>query len=381
MIILLRGHIRNSFDNDDLYNLIKNLSFSNNISIYIHTWHIKQNSLSWRDVHQDNTIIDNNLIYNYFKDISNLIKLIIIDDDSKIKLIGNLEGKIMNTNCPIKGWKNLWYANYKIINYIKSMENNQYEYIVNMRFDIFNNSNQLYFDEIKDFINNNKNNNFEKNQFIEKDTLFGVDNIIIGNIDTMSYLLNNLYHNLDYIFNRFKFLDLRCQEHYIYYENCIGKNFNYFVYKIINNLKNMNEDQLMQHWINHGRHHNLICKLPNNFNYNAYRIFNNVYEWDDEKIIWHYYNHGRQQEWKYKFEDNFDYNVYRVLNNVLDWNDGQIDWHYYNHGRHQEWKYKLDYNFDYNAYRILNDFTDWNDTQLLEHWIKHGKYENRRCIF
>ena len=380
MIILLRGHIRNSFENDNLYNLIKELTYSNNISIYIHTWHVIQNSLSWREIHENNTLVTNDLINNYFRDISHLIKLIIIDNDSEIKLMGNLEGKVMNTNCPIKGWKNLWYSNYKMINYIKSM-NNLNEIIVNTRFDIFNNSNCLSSEEIINFINNNKNNNFNKNYFIEKDTLFGVDNIFIGNIDIMSYLLNNIYKNLDYILNRFKFLDLPCQEHYIYYENCIGKNFNYFVYKVMNNFYHMNDDQLMKHWIDHGRYENRICFLPDGFNYDYYKIVNNVSNWTDEEVIWHFYNHGKEQNWNYKLPDNFNFDVYRIFNNVNDWNDSQIVWHWYNHGRHQGWHYKLFDNFNLDAYRILNNLTDLNDYNLILHWYNNGQYQNLRYNF
>ena len=380
MIILLRGHIRNSFDNDNLYNLIKELSYNNTISIYIHTWHIIQNSLSWREIHENNTLVTNDLINNYFKDISHLIKLIIIDNDSEIKLIGNLEGKIMNTTCPIKGWKNLWYGNYKIINYIKSM-NDLNEVIINLRFDIFSNSNDLSSEEIINFINNNKHNHFDKNYFLEKDNLFGIDNIFIGNIDSMSYLLNNLYIKLDYILDRFKFLDLRCQEHYVYYENCIGKNFNYFVYKVMNNLYDMNDDQLMHHWINCGRHENRICILPDGFNYDYYRIVNNVLDWNDEQIIWHWYNHGIYQGWNYKLPDNFNFDVYKIFNNVNDWNNGQIIWHWYNHGKYQGWCNKFPYNFNFHAYRILNNLTDLDNYNLILHWYNYGQYHNLRYNF
>ena len=61
MIILLRGHIRNSFDNDNLYNLIKRINNEIGIkNIYIHSWNIQQNSLSWRKLEQINKPIDEN---------------------------------------------------------------------------------------------------------------------------------------------------------------------------------------------------------------------------------------------------------------------------------------------------------------------------------
>jgi hypothetical protein len=367
MIILLRGHVRNSFENDNLYNLIKELNNKYSISIYIHTWHIKQSKLSWREMDEVNSLITTDLINNYFKDISHLIKLIIIDNDSIIKKIGNLEGNIMNTNCPIKGWKNLWYGNYKIINYIQTMNNDDNIVIMNMRFDIFNNSNNLSYDEIINFIDNTKNNNFHKNYFIEKDNLFGVDNIFIGNIDSMTYLLNNLYLKLDDILEKFKFLDLRCQEHYVYYENCLGKNFDIFVYKVMNNLDYMNNNQLLDHWIHYGRYENKICTLPKGFNYDYYRIANNILDWNDKQVITHWYNHGQYQNWMYKLPDNFNFNVYKIFNNVHDWTHADIIWHWYNHGYKQGWVIGLPNNLNIHHYRILHDLTHYDDYNVILH--------------
>ena len=81
IIIILRGHIRNSFDDDKLYNLIKKISLNYKIFIFIHTWNIQQSSISWRKVDQINNIITPDTINNYFKDLVPLIKNIIIDDD------------------------------------------------------------------------------------------------------------------------------------------------------------------------------------------------------------------------------------------------------------------------------------------------------------
>jgi hypothetical protein len=323
------------------YILIKELSISNNITIYIHTWNIIQNSLSWREISTNNTAVTNDMIYNYFKDISNLIKLIIIDDDSKINLIGNLDGNIINTNCPIKGWKNLWYANYKIINYIKKLNKNYNEVVVNMRFDIFNNSNNLNKNNIINFIDTNKNNYFNKNYFITNYPKGGIDNIFIGNIDTMYYLLNNLYKKLDSILDKFKFLNILCQEEYVYYENCIPKNFNYLVYKVMNNFNGWNDTQLLKHWINYGTYENRIYSLLDDFNYTVYRVANNVMSWNNEDIILHWFNHGQYQKWIYKLPDYFNFDVYRIENNAMSWNDEDIILHWFNYGQYQKWIYKI----------------------------------------
>ena len=141
IIIILRGHIRSSFDDDKLYNLIKKIDQIYNIHIYIHTWNIQQSNISWRNIKEINNIITKEVIFNYFKDLSHLIKHIIIEDDKNIKLIGNLTGTI-GPRCPVLGWKRYLYGLYQIINYVKDNVRPN-EFIINMRFDIFSNSNNV----------------------------------------------------------------------------------------------------------------------------------------------------------------------------------------------------------------------------------------------
>lgn len=201
MILIIRGHIRNSFDNDELLNLIKKiLEINSDLKIYIHTWNIYSNNLSWRQIEINNNIITKEIIYNYFNDIKHLIHHIIIDDDSKINLIGNLDGNIGNTFVPIKGWKNYWYGKYKIINYLNENNINQNDIIINIRFDILNNSNSFEENFILNFIKNNSSMTCIKNNFIFNEEAEGIDNIYIGNINTMYKLIHYFYYNLDYIF-------------------------------------------------------------------------------------------------------------------------------------------------------------------------------------
>ena len=55
-----------------------------------------------------------------------------------------------------------------------------------------------------EFIQNNIENKFNKNVFIEYGKLLGVDNIYIGNIDTMYTLSNYFFYLLDDILSRNK---------------------------------------------------------------------------------------------------------------------------------------------------------------------------------
>ena len=70
MILLLRGHIRNSFENKDLYNFIKEIHYLiPDLKIFIHTWNIFCNNLSWRIMDMDSRVVKEELIYEYFDDL------------------------------------------------------------------------------------------------------------------------------------------------------------------------------------------------------------------------------------------------------------------------------------------------------------------------
>ena len=198
MIIVIRGHVRNSFETNQLYNFIEEVhNIYPDLKIFIHTWNIFANNISWRNIDVNSAQVNEERINNYFGKLSNCIKHIIIDNDKDIKLIGNLVGTINNGPMPIIGWKNYWYGKYKIIDYIYNQQKYDEETVVNLRFDLFSNSNNFDKNLIIDFIKKNNEINFTKNQFLFDYEANGIDNIYIGNINTMYKLTNNFFYELD----------------------------------------------------------------------------------------------------------------------------------------------------------------------------------------
>ena len=199
MILIIRGHIRNSFKTKDLYNLIKKLhSIFSDLKIFIHTWNVFSNNISWRKIDINNENVNDVIIYDYFGDLKDIIEHIIIDDDSKIQLIGNLTGKIDKSRVPIIGWKNYWYGKYKIIEYLYNKNIDKNEMIINCRFDIMDNSNNFNEATIISFIQANSKMTLNKNIFVFNDEHHnGIDNIYIGNINTMYKLINTFFYELD----------------------------------------------------------------------------------------------------------------------------------------------------------------------------------------
>jgi hypothetical protein len=243
MIIILRGHIRTSFNNTILYNFIKNTCEQyRDIEIYIHTWNIFQNNLSWRKLQNNNNLVTVKLIENYFHDIKHLIKKIIIDDDKKIQLNGNLNGLINGSLSPIKGWKNYWYGQYKIIQHIYDSSNNKN--ILNIRFDLFYNPHAFSYSTVNNFIKKYINHSLKEIVFINNKIFLGCDNCYIGNTLDMYKLIHHFHYNLDSILEEIG--EIKHQETLVMIENSkIFNSTNKFtkedVLDYINKINNKNQ--------------------------------------------------------------------------------------------------------------------------------------------
>jgi len=225
MILILRGHIRTAFNDNNLYNFLKTLSSFYGLEIYIHTWSIIQSHLSWRILPQDETPVTESLIHTYFRDLQPCIKHIIIDDDTTIAnhLIGSTEGILIPGMCPIPriAWKNYWYGKYRIIDHIKNTSpylptptltpaptpapDVATTLVVTMRFDFFH-VNQLKYtgEQLAEFICNHiyqfpPSFHLNKNIYLKNEPFQGIDNFYIGSINTVHRLAHHFHHNLDTI--------------------------------------------------------------------------------------------------------------------------------------------------------------------------------------
>lgn len=215
MFIMLRGHIRNAFQDNRLYNLIKNISQKNRVKLYIHTWNIIQSDLSWRKLDKIEYPVDEDMIRNYFKDLNRFIIEIIIDDDNCINLEGDVTGFVSMTETPKRGWKNMWHGKKRLIDSIGKDIVNIEEPIVNIRFDIFTNSHALSNVFIINFIEQNKN-NISAVKLISDHEILGIDNFYLGTFSSMFNLIYNFHYNLDDILLKHK---VKNQEFLVFREN------------------------------------------------------------------------------------------------------------------------------------------------------------------
>jgi len=219
VILLLRGHIRGSFEDNKLFNFVSKLSNNYNVKLYIHTWNVYSSNLSWREVNENTnnvTVLD---IETYFSGLIDSIQRIVIDDDSNIVLLGDVTGKIYSTRLPKLAWKRMWYGINKIVEIIRAIEDGE-TLIINTRFDLFDNSNSYKdINVLINLINRNLHKKLEKNVFLTENSLdlIGIDNFFLGNSGTMYRLVNNFHTNLDNLHNYYR--KIYYQEVTVFYEN------------------------------------------------------------------------------------------------------------------------------------------------------------------
>jgi hypothetical protein len=116
---------------------------------------------------------------------------------------------------PVRGWKNYWYGKHKIIQYLQQTKSR--DVVINTRFDILSNSNSFEKKEILKFIQSNRNACFTKNKFMFEQNQLGIDNLYLGNVDTMAKLASTFFYHLDDI--QSKYPSIKNQEYLVFLVN------------------------------------------------------------------------------------------------------------------------------------------------------------------
>lgn len=226
-IILLRGHIRNSFENPSLVNFLMKIKKMYEIDIYIHTWMFISSKLSWREMEDNSNIITKEQIYDYLHEIKENIKHIIIENDYQLPIIGTIDGFV--GGAPKLGWKNMWYGQYRIIDYLKNnLPKYDDELIINMRFDLFDN-----------YFSLDESNYFKKLHELYVENSFLCKNISIKNVqmkvNEFSQNIQTINEMIVSLNEKIGFMNDIKNVKYGYLEDFEHEQIN--TYKIIDNLK------------------------------------------------------------------------------------------------------------------------------------------------
>lgn len=136
----IRGHVRDGLNDSRLNDYIDLLkSYGHDIDLYLHSWHESEAKKSYRTLNYDSLFaVEPAHFTDYF--VGQKIQHIQIENDSDLKLYGNLEGNITNTKCPLLSWKRMWAGKFSLISHVYEKTDQDYDLVVNTRYDMFTNS-------------------------------------------------------------------------------------------------------------------------------------------------------------------------------------------------------------------------------------------------
>lgn len=201
LIIALRGHIRSSMDNNSLLTLLSYLSAVFETRIYVHTWGVVQNSLSWRNISEIPKTVDAGMVFDYLSGLD--VRSVAVDDDSSISHVGKVDGTIGRTRCPVLGWKNMYWGKIQLMKAIADVEPPE-SATLQMRLDILSNPFSPTTKEIVEFVERERNvlangAGDERIRFLRMHCFMGVDNIYMAGAGDMLRFTSYMYYDMDRI--------------------------------------------------------------------------------------------------------------------------------------------------------------------------------------
>jgi len=189
--------------------------------IFIHTWGIRQSSISWRMLHEDKTKVDEAAVREYFGDLGGFIESVLVDDDRELQVLGSREGNVASTACPVLGYKFMLYGMARAAEEAVRLTGRD-ALVTQMRFDVFTNWSPAREDEVLDFMRLEPS-RWERVRFMirpadsERELYMrlgrwrswgaeydphwtvGVDNVYMARAGDMMDFQRHMYQNFDYL--------------------------------------------------------------------------------------------------------------------------------------------------------------------------------------
>ena len=244
IVFIIRGHIRDSFDNGSpLREFIKLLINKYNVTIYIHTWTNKECKKTWRHEASmyswkktpEQLKVTEELVADYFKEFKPLIKKITLEEEENVKLCGRTDGQLTNIcTMPTKSWKYFLHNLYVSLTKVNPEDRNKT--IFSMRFDMIQ---KRLFSTWHGFDHNKMLESYFKicTSYIERSNLkykwckmqsiggssAGYDNALLGDFRFMEKLFHMLELKLDTVL-------VKC------HEQCDSRNQEIFVERLRDKL-------------------------------------------------------------------------------------------------------------------------------------------------
>lgn len=224
----LRGHIRNGLTDSGLRAFVYKLAHARNIEldIYCHTWKEHEAKSSYRELDRSCLLkVNSELISHYFASglegpLHQRICDITVQDDSKLKLNGNLEGVVCDSKIPRVAWKRMWAGQMQLLDTIAN-SNKPYDVVINTRYDMFTSPIcKTSSGVLMRLFQGRGAINFKYPAYTR--VSIGVDNFYCGRLDSMHSLVKDFHENLDTIAAQYPAVQIHEQ---LVYEHAKSKGY------------------------------------------------------------------------------------------------------------------------------------------------------------
>ena len=212
--VCVRGHIRDGLTNPLLNDFLVYLKNHNcEIDLFLHTWKESEAKSSYRELIAKKYIykVPKELLLYYFREHN--VKRLEISDDSKIELIGNVEGGVAKSICPLIAWKRMWWGKYRLIQHVYDNYRDEYDKVISIRYDFFNHTlGSMPKQRMHRMLLQSNCINFRYPDFNSR--LLGVDNYYCGQLNNIAKLTYDFHYKLDSILE--KYSNVSYQEEMVY---------------------------------------------------------------------------------------------------------------------------------------------------------------------
>jgi len=194
-VLLLRGHIRNAFDDQRLLHFVRSLD----VDVYIHTWAETEAKSSWRPLDRSKVrMVTEAMIRSYFVGVK--LRSIVIENDEHGYLLGSQSGNV--GGIPKVAWKRMWLGMFQGMSEVRAAGA---DLVINMRMDNFQcwQSLKSGLDESAIVAKLDAVSRGDDCPLIHGlNRHYGCDNVMIGAVDMLWRLVCKFHFDLDWILER-----------------------------------------------------------------------------------------------------------------------------------------------------------------------------------
>jgi len=215
LALCIRGHLRGGLQDtrlNDYINLLKQNGHT--VDLFLHTWSVSEAKSSYRKLDYSGIFtVEKTHLSDYFH--NQTIKRVCIEDDSHLKLHGNLEGVIPGSPCPILAWKRMWAGKFNLVSHLYHNHTYDYDLVVNTRYDKF--TTQVCYTPTKNLLKMTTVGNGLSLKYPQYYRQFkGIDNYYAGDIKSMYDITSAFHYSLDDIVKKYKVRALQEELFYKY---------------------------------------------------------------------------------------------------------------------------------------------------------------------